>query len=52
MVQSSPPKSIAELRRLLDRTQMSGMADGSVTSFGIDAIDRWLRSHAPDRMMA
>jgi protein ImuA len=42
MVQASPPKSIAELRRLLNRTQQSGMADGLVTSFGIEAIDRWL----------
>jgi protein ImuA len=42
MVQSSPPKSIAGLRRLLERTQGRGMAAGSVVSFEIDAIDEWL----------
>jgi hypothetical protein len=39
---NQPPETIAELRRLLNRTQPSSMADGLVASFGIEDIDRWL----------
>jgi protein ImuA len=42
MVHSSPPKSVAELRRLLERTQAGGVARTSVVPFGIEMVDSWL----------
>ena len=42
MVHASPPQSIAELRRVLARTQTSNLAGPSVVPFGVESVDRWL----------
>src|ERR1700753_3707784 len=42
MVKASPQKSVAALRRLLERTQGNVLTGASSLPFGINEIDRWL----------